>query len=125
MIGPVSYVRAVPGGEPAVLFADEGGTGHEMVEGSKKPLLAMLIPPIVSWLERGLCLAAAGVCMFGKSGDRGEGSNWLVGLADRVGLADLTLLDSDIFRSSTGGPSLPSERLVAGGSEGKTPSLSR
>jgi len=40
------------GGEVMTLGAAEGGTGHESKDGEKTPLLAMLMPPTESWLER-------------------------------------------------------------------------
>lgn len=58
-----------------MLFVIEGGIGQVIIDGLNTPLLAILIPPVLSWLVRGLCLAGGGVLMFGYDGDKGDGSN--------------------------------------------------
>jgi hypothetical protein len=49
------------GGEVMTLGAADGGTGHESSDGEKTPLLAMLMPPMESWLERRGATAGGGV----------------------------------------------------------------
>lgn len=54
-----------------VLGASDGGMGHERRDGENMPLLAMLMPPSESWLER---LATVGGGDIGNPGDKGETS---------------------------------------------------
>lgn len=84
------------------MLAVDGGIGHERREGENTPLLATLIPPRESWLER-RGTVGGGLC--GKSADMGEMSKGLAGLPGRL---------EGMAVSMSGGASARSGRAAVG-----------